>query len=69
MTNTNKDRRLGSGDFKVTTEQISNWVGNVRLWRTREHFFLSVILDVANGKYPAEELNCDIRCYEEIENE
>ncbi len=62
----NKDRRLGSGDFKVTTEQVSQWMGNEgRGYKTTKDWFISVILDVANGKYPAEELNCDIRCYEE----
>ena len=59
-----KDRRLGSGDFKVTTEQISNWVGN-GFDGSREEAFIEIITEVANGTYPTEELNCDIRSYED----
>jgi len=59
-----KDRRLGSGDFKVTTEQVSQWIGN-GFYGSREEAFIEIITDVANGKYNIEELNCDIRSYED----
>tara|TARA_R110000824_G_scaffold70029_1_gene180091 strand:- start:44 stop:235 length:192 start_codon:yes stop_codon:yes gene_type:complete len=57
-----KDRRLGSGDFKVTTKQVSEWVGN-GFNDSREEAFIEIITDVANGKYDIEELNSDIRSY------
>ena len=61
-----KDIRLGSGDFKVTTEQISQWIGdgfNVGFFTNKEEALLEIIADVANGKYDIEELNSDIRGY------
>ena len=76
----NKDRRLGSGDFKVTTEQVSQWVGNDG-YEKRGEDLLDIVTEIANGEYSAEDLNYNIRCYddeafhgelmivEEIENE
>tara|TARA_R100001594_G_scaffold2689_2_gene10566 strand:+ start:96 stop:278 length:183 start_codon:yes stop_codon:yes gene_type:complete len=58
-----KDRRLGSEDFKVTTEQVSQWVGN-GFDGSREEAFIEIITDVANGKYDIAELNSDISSYE-----
>ena len=52
---------------KVTTEQVSQWVGdgfNVGFFNSKEEALLEIITDVANGKYDIEELNCDIRSYE-----
>ena len=57
------DRRLGSGDFKVTTEQVSQWVGN-GFDGSREEAFIEIITEVANGEYDIAELNSDIRSYE-----
>ena len=59
-----KDRRLGSGDFKVTTEQVSQWIGN-GFYGTREEAFIEIITEVANGEYDIAELNSDIRSYED----
>ena len=56
-------RGLGSGDFKVTTEQVSQWVGD-GFNDSREEAFIEIITDVANGKYDIAELNSDIRSYE-----
>ena len=53
---------------KVTTKQVSEWVGNgfnVGFFNSREEALLEIITDVANGKYDIEELNCDIRSYED----
>jgi hypothetical protein len=53
---------------KVTTEQVSQWVGdgfNVGFFNSKEEALLEIITDVANGKYDIEELNCDIRSYED----
>ena len=53
-------------DFKVTTKEVSEWVGDSFVWgyNSREEALLEIITDVANGKYKIEELNCDIRSYE-----
>ena len=54
-------------DFKVTTRDVSEWVGNgfnVGFFNSREEALLEIITDIANGKYKIEELNCDIRSYE-----
>ena len=50
-------------DFKVTTKQVSQWVGN-GFDGSREDGLLEIITDVANKKYDVEELNSDIRSYE-----
>ena len=47
---------------KVTTEQVSEWVGN-GFNDSREEAFIEIITDVANGEYDIEELNSDIRSY------
>ena len=45
----------------IKSEQVIQWVGNQgRGYETREQFFISLILDIDNGDYTAEELNCDI---------
>lgn len=52
---------------KVTTEQVSQWVGNgfnVGFFNSREEALLEIITDVANRKYGIAELNADIRSYE-----
>ena len=48
---------------KVTTEQVSEWVGN-GFDNSREEALLEIITDVANGEYDIAELNSDIRSYE-----
>ena len=48
----------------VTKEDVSQWVGN-GFDNSREEAFIEIITDVANGKYNIEELNCDIRSYED----
>jgi len=58
---------------KVTTRQVSEWVGdgfyyrreNVGFFNSKEEALLKIITDVANGEYNIEELNCDIRSYED----
>ena len=45
---------------KVTTEQVSEWVGN-GFNDSREEAFIEIITDVANGEYDIEELNSNIR--------
>ena len=52
-------------DFKVTTKQVSEWVGDSFVWgyNSREEALLEIIRDVANKKYDIEELNSDIRSY------
>ena len=47
---------------KVTTEQVSQWVGN-GFDGSREEAFIEIITEVANGEYDIEELNSDIRSY------
>ena len=47
----------------ITTEQVSEWVGN-GFEDSREEAFIEIITDVANGKYDIAELNSDIRSYE-----
>ena len=44
---------------KVTTEQVSQWVGD-GFDGSREEALLEIITDVANGKYDIAELNADI---------
>ena len=46
----------------ITTEQVSEWVGN-GFEDSREEAFIEIITDVANKKYDVEELNSDIRSY------
>jgi len=51
---------------KVTTEQVSEWVGNgfnVGFFNSKEEALLEIITDVANKKYGIAELNSDIRSY------
>jgi len=52
-------------DFKVTTRDVSEWVGDSFMWgyNNREEALLEVITDIANGKYDMAELNADIRSY------
>ena len=47
----------------VTTEQVSEWVGN-GFGGSREEAFIEIITEVANGEYDIAELNSDIRSYE-----
>ena len=49
---------------KVTTEQVSEWVGN-GFGGSREEAFIEIITEVANGEYDIAELNSDIRSYED----
>ena len=54
---------------KVTTEQVSQWVGNgfnVGFFNSREEALLEIITDIANGKYGIAELNADIMQWEDF---
>ena len=54
---------------KVTTEQVSQWVGNgfnVGFFNSREEALLEIITDIANGKYGIAELNADILQWEDF---
>jgi hypothetical protein len=55
-------------DFKVTTKQVSEWVGDSFVWgyNSREEALLEIITDVANGKYDIAELNADIMQWEDF---
>ena len=50
---------------KVTTEQVSQWVGD-GFDGSREEALLEIIRDVANGKYGIAELNADIMQWEDF---
>ena len=50
---------------KVTTEQVSQWVGD-GFDGSREEALLEIIRDVANGKYDIAELNADIMQWEDF---
>ena len=46
----------------ITTEQVSEWVGN-GFEDSREEAFIEIITDVANREYDVTKLNSDIRSY------